>query len=189
MDNNINFDSLEEIYFNEYLKELKEEGYILDFFYNTKEYEIFPSSNSFYNFLNKKGNTIKKNVHLLFSLSYTYDFKIVWDKKSEGLFYINLEETYDKKINKHFICLEKDVSYIDVKGSFIGQHNNSAITFPIKQKILYNIKNIYIQKIIPQKLFKSTFLPKKLFFTEKTKKLKKWNFPTKNLNEYINNGI
>lgn len=53
---------------------------------------------------------------------------------------------------------------VDVKGGFIGQRNNSAITFPVLQKWLCDKQDIYVNKVIPKELFKKTWCPKAIAF-------------------------
>lgn len=184
--NGVILDSYEEYQFVMYLKDLKQNNYIKNFEKNTISLEIYPAAKIDIKYLNKKNIINIKEKHLLHNLSYTYDFKIEWLPKAKNVFYINLIEIFtfnEKLINKiYFHCLESDVSYIDVKGSFAGRNNNSAITFPIIQKILFS-KGQFIQKVIPKKLFKETFVPQKELLTS-TGKIRVFNFAIKTIKEY-----
>jgi hypothetical protein len=179
------FDSEEEIQFNEYLIELKENNIILNYEYHNEKIKICDKVSK--DFLTTNGKI--KSEHLMHDLEYTYDFKIYWNSEnSNGIFYKNID--FDKNVKypkeKLPFYAKDNISYIDVKGTFIGRHNNSAITFPIIQKVLYVLKGIFVQKIIPIKLFELTFVPESLIYTKKTNKLKKYKFKIKSLNEFLN---
>ena len=53
---------------------------------------------------------------------------------------------------------------LDVKGTFIGKNNNSAITFPVIQKWLCDKQDIYVNKLVPKYFFKHTWCPKEVAF-------------------------
>jgi hypothetical protein len=61
-------------------------------------------------------------------------------------------------------------TWVDTKGGFAGAHNNSAISFPVKQKWTYQKTDIYVQKIVPGKFFKTTWVPERCCLTYKTLK-------------------
>ena len=67
-----------------------------------------------------------------------------------------------------FINVWGDTFYIDVKGEFAGRTNSTQYTFPIKQKWMYDKYQIYVNKIVPSKLFKQTFEPAKLLSYPRT---------------------
>jgi hypothetical protein len=182
---NYTFDSQEEEYFNEYLIELKENNIIYDYKYHNEKIKICEKVNK--EFLTTSGKI--KSEHLMHDLEYTYDFKIYWNpEESNGIFYKNMDDDKNVKYSKEKLPFyaKNDISYIDVKGTFIGKYNNSAITFPIIQKVLYVLKGIFVQKIIPIKLFELTFVPKILVYTKKTNKLKKYSFDIKSLEYFLN---
>ena len=65
--------------------------------------------------------------------------------------------------------------YVDVKGSFAGGiKNTTSITFPINRKWVYEKYGIYINKVIPGKLFKKTFVSRELAYGKSGKLSKKW---------------
>jgi len=166
------YDSNEELQFSYWLDELKEKGYIINWKYNKEEIELIDKKK-----IDILINNKKKNIHLLNKLTYTYDFSIEWDVQSKCLLYNNISENC--KDRKFFLCLQDDISYIDVKGTFAGKHNNSAVSFPIKQKLLYEKENKYVQKVIPIKLFEQTFVPSNLLN-------RKYKFNIKTSKEFLN---
>jgi hypothetical protein len=165
--NGLIFDSNEEIQVYLYLLELKKSKFC-DFDHHLEPIVICPSQ--------KVG---KKKKTLFRELTYTPDFKIRWQKSALGLFYKEIDDFTGKE---YFLGQE---TYIDVKGSFAGQRNSSAVSFPIKQKVVYHFLNIYVSKVIPSDLFRDTFLPDSLRLT-KTGKVKTWKFNPKTLKEYLN---
>ena len=175
IEDGIEFDSQEEVQFYYWLQELWSAGYIQWFEKVTDSIEICPKITTS---ATKSGKTKEKTVFR--PLTYTPDFKIKWHRKAIGLF-------SDRHLSSDLIFIDDwQESIIDVKGKFAGVYNNSGLTFPIIQKVLYNFRGIYIQKIIPEDLFKMTFLPEKLFKT-KTGKDKSWKFPKTTLEEYLKN--
>jgi len=75
---------------------------------------------------------------------------------------------------------------VDTKGGFAGLNNNSAITFPIKQKLLWHKKEIYAQKIIPRDWFAKTWIPKKCLITKLGKVSKSaWKLKCKTIEEVM----
>lgn len=176
VEDGIEFDSQEEIQFYYWLSELKSAGFVKNFKKVTDNIEICPKFSSVVKKLNGKiGETT-----IFRPLTYTPDFEIIWSDKSVGIFITN---GFDEgKI--HVNSLMKSI--IDVKGKFAGVYNNSALTFPIVQKVLHNYMNVFVQKVIPENLFEVTFLPRKLFKT-KTGKEKTWKFAKIPLEDYLKN--
>ena len=99
---------------------------------------------------------------LLHPHKYTPDF----------VFYItNFIERYEHEL----IPCKKNIVFVDVKGVYAGgRHNNSSVTFPISQKWVYDKYGIYINKVVPEKFFRKTFVPKELTIGKTGKLLKKW---------------
>ncbi len=76
-----------------------------------------------------------------------------------------------------------NVFYIDIKGGFSKFHD--ATKFSMIQKIMWNMKNIYIYKIVPQQFFKKTWVPQEVRYTPKKKLLRKKYKNFKTIKEYI----
>ena len=144
MDNKIDiFDSNEERLVYDWLFFLKEKGYIIDF--NKNIFDIIEITSKI-----EKCN--KKCVSLLRPWTYTYDFKIEWNLTAHNLFYNSVSEN-----GKGYFITNNNISYIDVKGNYTRRNRVTDITFPLVQKAVYHIHNIYIQKIVPIKLFLKLF--------------------------------
>ena len=99
---------------------------------------------------------------LLHPHTYTPDFA----------FYItNLIDRFEHDL----ITCKNNIVFVDVKGVYAGgRHNNSSITFPISQKWVYAKFGIYINKVVPEKFFRRTFVPRELTIGKSGKVLKKW---------------
>lgn len=74
---------------------------------------------------------------------------------------------------------------IDVKGVF-NMHGGDRI-FAINQKWVYQKSNLYINKLVPDDLFRETFVPKLELYTKKTHKLREKYLTFKTIDQYINN--
>jgi hypothetical protein len=180
------FDSDEEGHFASALQQLQANGYIKSWHYHPKPFIL--SEKVTYNYKEiLKTKTNDKEGFLLHPHSYQADFLIYWNSIAEHIFFASLSNN-DQVTNYPFIANgEKSKwSVIDVKGTFAGPHNNSAISFPLDQKWVYQKYNIYVQKIIPVKLFAKTFTPD-AFLKTPTGKAKKINFKVRSLKQYIDN--
>ncbi len=154
-------DSTEEEQFHLWLIEAEENGLVTNVEYHPEHIILYPSSKVPFNKqLKTKVKVIEK--HLLAGLRYEPDFTFSLTEKFMRIF---------KKLNifdingKHYEEYQQPFKVIaDTKGGFVGFANNSGITFPIKQKVVWHEKSVYIQKIIPKDWFKKTFLPAKLAY-------------------------
>ncbi len=138
----IEFDSNEEVMFYRFLLELQDRGYIHKFDYHTETIHLLDKVG--YEKKDKKGKS--KMYHLLNGMDYTPDFIIYPTDK-----FIRFADVFKGyHINKEKI-------FIDVKGAFAQNHMN--ISFSLKQKFVYYKYKIYIEKCIPDKIFKKCFVP------------------------------
>jgi len=177
-----NFDSKEEMHIWWYLMELYEYGFIDFVQYHPEPFLL--SEKQFipeYKMIQKtKRKEVWSHVAAVFINQhvYTADFKIVWTSIGAD-FFVNRYDEEDKK--KPFwgkIINDEIVSYIDVKGSFSGPNNSSAITFPLNQKWVFDKHGVYVQKVIPvygqrkgvrtlyKGLFVDTFTPERYLYCD-----------------------
>lgn len=171
------FDSDEELYFSYYIKSLLEKEFITNAKYHPNQKQLSPPvSVDIEKHLSKKVQLVQRS--LLMEHKYRPDWIITWADKAKGIFYWPKEETRPSYIKTFFISNRYelvDVSIVDIKGIFIGPHNNSAITFPINQKWLYDKYGIYVQKVIisnREGLFRDTFCPSEYIYTDTGKNRK-----------------
>jgi len=175
--NGISYDSKEEIYFSWYLDELFEAGYIDEYCRQPEPFSLFDPVR--YNWiLSLKTKKKEMTTTLLRAHSYQADFKIEWNASAINLFF-----DINKLNGGPFFSSEYGTSFIDVKPSFDMQ--NMTRLFTINQKWVYQRFGVYVQKIVPQKLFKATFTPNRYLYTDKSSKPRKIDYPVQTLTEFI----
>ena len=190
------FDSPEERYFYDWLTDLKAESFVEEVIAEPEYKLLDPVKIRTKKQLKTK---VKEEESLLMhGLSYKPDFEIVWnEEKARGIFCFCegdvLEKSFSKSIESMMVARKtadgKLVSTIDIKGTFAARHNSSTIKFPLLQKFLYNLKGIFVQKVMPlhktRGLFASTFTPQSYWYTEKKKQLRKTKWIKLTLADYL----
>lgn len=160
MNKNYTYKSTEEKWFSWYLDELKEHGLIEDYSYEEVTFELSPKQTFKYSKqLKTKSKTVEK---ILFRpLTYTPDFVINFEPKASSI--ANSPHRFPLFITSNSTL----TAYIDIKGTF--GNKASDIRFPDKQKMMYHLHRVYINKIEIEanpskqsKIFEETFLPKKI---------------------------
>lgn len=175
------FDSKEEEYFSYWLDELKAKGFVKEYKTQYPQFEIIPPTNKTLKYHGKK-SVLETECSFLQSLTYTPDFYIVWtDKAKKKLVYIEDEpvDTERKSISyilkKRIYAKKVDgelVSVIDIKPAFDFHKNTMSIKFPLIQKMLFYVKQVYVQRVRPLKendIFANTFTPRKIIKTKRNK--------------------
>ena len=169
--------SKEEIYFSWFLDDLKKSGHIEYVYYQPQTFVLIQAPKYKWTQLNKKSTTGKMG-NIMDSLKYTPDFLIAWSKKGiEDYVYVINEENISvrSRNRKPFVTTKTSgnnlISYIDTKGtsSKFGDH----VKFPVMQKVIYFTKGIYVEKIVPKKLFAKTFYPERYLLTDGLTKKRK----------------
>jgi len=178
-------DSKEELYFKWFAEELLAFDIISNYKYHPKPFLLTPGTD--FEVHNKQKPTNKPRIlSLIQAHEYTADFILEWTPKLRGklwepisgIHYSNVKEfpflaNYKKELNIYY-------SVIDVKGSFAGLHNTTAITFPLNQKWVWSKYNIYVNKVVTHPritktgknipsnaLFLTTFVPERFNLTDK----------------------
>jgi hypothetical protein len=128
--NSTKFDSEEEKQVAYWLNEADEAGLVSNVFYHIREYEL------------SQRVTDGNGRFLLHPHKYTPDFSFILETPL--------------KVFQQFFKYQRDI-VIDVKGSFSKYHDQKS--FSINQKWVYAKYGVYVQKVIPEKLFKKTFVP------------------------------
>lgn len=179
------YDSDEELYFTWYLDELKEYSVIIGYDYHPKPFELSPKV---YHTYQKKMKIKSKlvNAFLLASHSYQADFIIRWNPDYITKIFCDISQL--SPLNTPFIANRPQNSHypysvIDVKGIF--SFNDTYRRFSIEQKWVYQKYRIYVQKIIPEKLFRETFTPEKYKYTNRTEKPRKLKYTPVSIKEYL----
>ena len=168
--------SKEEIYFSWFLDEIR--PFTKSIKYEPFQIEVIPKKKAAYYSRSDK----RKKCLFLREFKYTPDFVIVWDKEKMlegcGLKYLWTDYTYgifNPKQNIYYDIGEKEESgyksYIDVKG---GRSKYNPTLFSIKQKIIYETRGIYVQKIVPKEFLKAIdYYPKRYLWTDSGKQKRK----------------
>ena len=180
------YDSKEELYFTWWLEELKINSYIEGWKYHPKP---FPLSEKVYIHWKKQHKTKTKKMIKTMLQEHTYqaDFLIKWTPKAKGIFFAS---RLNQNIMAYPFVAERieETDYhrtiVDVKGTF--NQNDAWRRFSVDQKWVWQKYNIYVQKIIPIKLFKNTFTPIRYLQTDKSNKARKLNYKPISLFDYIN---
>lgn len=199
-------DSMDEIYFLWYCVELVAHGYLNKFEYHGEVFTIFEPVRRSYmkKTISKvqKKVSVKEDSYALISGKTTYevDFTLYWNEdKAKGVFfgiptyaYVSDKpfpfEAEWKDVGKDGFLNLQLISRIDVKGGVNAgksKKNNSATTFPLKQKALWYLHGIYIQKIQFAKLFPATFTPWLFKHQWVSKKPRKFNYEAIGIEEYV----
>ncbi len=169
------YDSMEEVDFVYWLEEAYDMKFIKDYHYKPETMDILKPVTSL--FCNRKIriDDVFRYKTVLPPLSYTPDFKVHFNKNAIFLFNMitknKIDATKYNDVRKPFICNCFYDCYIDTKGVFSIYHD--IVKFSVLQKIVYATHNHYVNKIVPDKLFKMTWVPEKAKYTFKTNKLKK----------------
>lgn len=181
----------EELYFNHYLAELQKHGYIYNFEYQPESFIITDSvSVRYYREIKFKKTKNMYEKHLLRDLKYTPDFKIEFTTKGYGwLFDVITHGNIISNPNAIFFCCENRrdntyTGYVDTKAPERGIKNDSFVTFPIKQKILFSMFRIYVQKVVVPDIFITTFTPAFVLYNETYSKSNKLGKFTKGQFKY-----
>ena len=191
------FTSMEEQYFQWYLDELIENGFIKKIKYQPRPFKLFEGAQVKWLEI-KKTKSKEHTQNLLSGHQYQADFLIYWDKSAELMFYGGFQQVMNQSLKKFPFIANYDekmgiYSIIDVKGNF--NQNDAWRRFSIDQKWVFLKYKIYVQKIIPvpsgkkkftpaTALFMSTFMPKRFKRTDMDTKRRVIHFPNKSIEEY-----
>lgn len=173
--------------FDLWCEELIKAGYI-ESVLTTKEldaivlFEGFKQKITIEKQLKTKIKTIIKEDTLLHPATYTPDRLVFWTPKAKDIFFRTLNSRNTSYFIGHYDELQlKYYSAIEVKAppGYGGSHTSDA-AFAVKQKWLWSLTNIYVNKVYlaPNKkvktgdiyLWLSTFTPERYFYTDKATK-------------------
>ena len=180
-----------EMYFEWWLDDLKEEEFITEYVREPQTFTLKPEVEVSY----PKGKKILKieKQTILNPITYTPDYKVAFTQKGVNILFLVISEmgSIPEKYNRnlHFLFLEnlrslKDnvyILYFDVKAPAKAVRFSSGLgstrEFPIKQRLMYDLKGIFVNKVVPvgssTSLFEKTFYPKRYFQTDKERGLRK----------------
>ncbi len=181
------YDSPEEIYVSWYLDELMEAGYVEEYVFQPSTFLLSPRQ--IYEWREVLKTKVKsRESSLLQSHEYTPDFSVKWHCPF-GVSEMFIRFVYGSDKSKAPFWHAYDETGHDCESIWeikpLFDRNNMTRLFTINQKWMYEKYGIYVQKIIPQKLFKQTFTPKRYLLTDMGKQKRKIDFTTRTLEGYI----
>jgi hypothetical protein len=194
-----------ELYFEWWALEMESAGFIQKCIREPETLSVMDASvYGRYKRFKRKEKEVEE-FNLFPAINYTYDYLVIWTKKAEYLFY---EEVYPEavflfgkpKFVAHYDSTrDQVVSYIDIKPTNNVQQRggkvSSAVSFPLKQRMLWDQSRIFINKVVPipmagsgysSALFITTFVPQRYLLTDGGKQARKIKFKTTSLKEYVN---
>lgn len=158
------FDSSFEEEFYEWGEQAQLLGLIKDLTYSPCSYNLLNQVKYPYLVPYKKGGSRINDALLLNKLTYTPDFSFFIE--------INFMRYLDKLLLSHegrhhsFIKSKWVYIIIDVKSNAGNKFktNSSSISFPIKQKLLFYKENVFVNKLVPDNIFKKTWAPDSVIY-------------------------
>jgi len=158
------FDSQEELLFSEWLRELGVKVSTPRTFYLSEEVKI-----------DRQMPRSIKQTHLLQKHDYTCDFSIEMNEmnraalealQSNNFILVDISSGLIQKSLKNALIISKGYLHIDIKaGNFMSSTRGSDQRFGLNQKWVYSKYGIYINSLVPQKLFEKTFYPEIWFWS------------------------
>lgn len=128
--------------------------------------------------LKTKTKIVNKKLEILRGHVYTPEFKFELTEKGEKLFKSIVNPTglfFPKTPDSWEVMIEVKPLY---------DQNNMTRLFKINQKWVYTVYNEFVNLIIPETLFKDTFVPKD-YLTTPTGKQRKLNYKPKSCQEWL----
>ena len=179
------FDSKEELYFSWYFKELQEAGYLKEYTFHPRTYELMQPVTTKTVKIMKKVPNKENEIVLLPGLSYTPDVELIWTDKPNPLIH-KLKEPLINKSSKKVVFWTDDNnrSLVEIKADF--DQNNMTREFHIKRKILYHLQGEFVNLSKMGTVFKNTFTPKRFLLTDKTLKPRAIKWEVRSLTKYMN---
>lgn len=197
-----------ETYFEWYINELKENGFIKEikrepFSFNISRIKFHKK----YVFKEtaKKSSASVEDFTLLRENNYTFDYLIIWHPKAKEYFFNLIDDSPIKIWCPFYAFIDAGgelVSFVDVKPTSAGAkfgNNSTSYTFPIIQKIIYESYGVFVNKAIPipmvskgevksgnkTSLFTTTFVPNRFRLTDSGGQARLIHYRNKTLKEYI----
>ena len=115
----------------------------------------------------------KKPAHLLQDVTYTADFTLyaITATTNHDVVVVDiLRQPIQTMPKKALFVAFGDKIYVEVKGSnYMSSQRSSDVTFKVKQKWVMSVFGVYVNPVVPDKLFEQTFYPESWFWTDNGK--------------------
>lgn len=195
-----------ELYFEWWLLEMQGAGYIKSFL---REPESIVAIGAAEYGRYKRFKSKEKEIEL-FNLfpkyEYTYDYKIIWNESAQYVFYEEVLPSNVFQFGKPAFIAHKEgdevISLVDVKPTNSVQRQggkvSSALTFPLKQRMIWERDRIYINKVVPMPmsgtgfnsaLFIKTFTPQRYLLTDGGGQRRKIKWKAVSMKDYVNEKV
>jgi len=166
----VEYDSQEEIEIAMWIEEAIEAGLIMPkVVYQPEAYKLSARKHC-YETIELKTKTKIVEKFLLHPHVYTPDFQLT------------ITDLGKAHLGKIFMYHDNHI-VVDVKGAF--NQNGGDREFSINQKWVYEKYGVFVNKVIPEKLFKSTWVPDGARLTSKTRQIKKKYAKCKTIEEFL----
>ena len=166
------FDSTEEWQFYNWLLEAEQYKLVSDIEYHSDTY-VLSEKIEYPEVIELKTKTKVVYKTLLGGCEYTPDFQF------------KVHNRFIQSLLKKMHTVVYDKTIVDTKGAFGSSKNTSHATFPIKAKWLFQTQGLYVQKVVPEKLFRKTFVPEVARYTPKKGDIKKKNIGVPTIKEFV----
>jgi len=179
-----------ETHFTWYLNELFEAGIIAEWTPQPRSYTLACKATYIYGEqLKTKVKQVEAMIPELSQHIYTPDFEIVWSPQAQGVFHTGLYSYKKALTGCPFISLDKPcdtirTSLIEIKPP--KDRYNMIRVFGLNQRWMWQRHGIYVQKVVPERLFKETFTPRRYLTCDVlTTRKRKIKYPVRSLAEYL----
>lgn len=174
----IELDSEEELEFYHWCLEAEEHGFIEKFYYHPEPFLLSTKDEIEFEVPGKK-KMLKKTQHMVSQHVYTPDFLI---KPTDKFNNLNISLNARTQLKPHPLFKEwNGWYYIDTKAMF-NSHGGDAI-LSINQRWVWQIFRIYVNKVVPIKWFKATWVPQFARYTKVRKDVRSCYKGFKTINE------
>lgn len=198
-----------EQYFQWWLNEMVDKGYIKRYLREPETMQVFPPATYGRIKRFKSKDRQIEEFNLFQQIKYTYDYLIIWNTTAEYLFYEESLENNIFQFGKPIFVAHKVtvadtetreiISYVDVKPTTSvmqrGGKVSSAVSFPIKQRIIWENSRLFINKVVPipmagtgysSALFIKSFVPQRYLLTDGGQMIRKIKYKIVSLTDYTN---
>lgn len=182
----LTFDSSGEMHFYWWCEELLEAGYIDDTILQPESFKLSGGTSMLYKKPMKKAEDKILEKAILNPHSYTPDTLVHFTSKSKNIFFIdrNCTDIPEDKSLLDLLKAKDGECYIELKPAF--DQNNMTRLAVLNQKWVMDKYDIFVNIVIPEKLFDKTFTPTNYLFTDVSKKPRKIGYKNiRTLKEFL----
>jgi len=173
--NGLTFDSTGEMHFYWWCEELQEKGFIKSIELQPEAFKLSDKKEVLYRLKMIKVEDKILSKPIINAHEYTPDVKITWDRrKSLDKFIFSFNSpfiNFGKERIDLIKCCHKGITYIELKPEY--DQNNMTRLAVLNQKWVLDKMDIFVNIIIPEKLFEKTFTPKRYITCDNSSRKRK----------------